>query len=111
MKEIYDLILLEKTNPIPNKEYIQFLQQMTDKNDLDYFKDEVKRQNFLKDLEKSNTISFDTYFKYSGETEETKNTALIEYEEWVNSHKVLRDTPMHPTYVRKRRDNINNKIK
>ncbi len=31
MKEIYEMILKEKAKDVPNREYIQFLQQMSDK--------------------------------------------------------------------------------
>jgi len=71
MKEIYDIILKEKAKDCPNKEYIQFLQQMTDKPPKEYFIDEIKRQNIEKELYKSNTQEVEDFFKNSGETEES----------------------------------------
>tara|TARA_R110002167_G_scaffold351008_1_gene563379 strand:- start:3144 stop:3344 length:201 start_codon:yes stop_codon:yes gene_type:complete len=64
MKYIYDMILKEKSKKTPNKEYIQWLQQLTDQKKLtQYFIQEVKQQNFLTNLYKENTIEFNDYFK------------------------------------------------
>ena len=41
MKEIYNMILKEKAKDCPNRDYIQFLQQMTDKPPKEYFIDEL----------------------------------------------------------------------
>lgn len=71
MKEIYEMILKEKSKDIPNKEYIQFLQQMTDKPDKEYFLDEMKRQDLEKEIYKSNTQEVEDFFKYSGKIEES----------------------------------------
>ena len=72
MKEINKIILKEKQNKSPNKDYIQWLQQLTDKELTENFIAEVKQKKFLEDLYKQNTIEMDNYFKYSGKTEETK---------------------------------------
>ena len=53
MKEIYD------------KEYVQFLQQMTDKPEKEYFLEEVKRQQLVNKLYLDNTIELDDFLKYS----------------------------------------------
>ena len=71
MKEIYNMILKEKSKDCPNREYIQFLQQMTDKPLKEYFIDEIKRQNIEKELYKSNTQEVEDFFKNSGQTEES----------------------------------------
>ena len=65
MKEIYDMILKEKAKDIPNKEYVQFLQQMTDKPEKEYFLEEVKRQQLVNKLYLDNTIELDDFLKYS----------------------------------------------
>tara|TARA_R110002051_G_scaffold30319_4_gene70183 strand:+ start:307 stop:513 length:207 start_codon:yes stop_codon:yes gene_type:complete len=65
MKEIYDMILKEKAKDIPNKEYIQFLQQMADKPEKEYFVEENKRQQLVNKLYLDNTIELDDFFKYS----------------------------------------------
>ena len=66
MKEIYNMILKEKAKDCPNKDYIQFLQQMTDKPPKEYFIDEIKRQNMEKEIYKSNTQEVEDFFKNSG---------------------------------------------
>tara|TARA_R100001443_G_C3273415_1_gene158585 strand:+ start:138 stop:425 length:288 start_codon:yes stop_codon:yes gene_type:complete len=71
MKEIYNMILKEKAKDIPNKEYIQFLQQMTDKSVKEYFLEEMKRQDLEKEIYKSNTQEVEDFFKNSGQTEES----------------------------------------
>ena len=65
MKEIYDMILKEKTKDIPNREYIRFLQQMTDKTEKEYFVEENKRQQLVNKLYLDNTIELDDFLKYS----------------------------------------------
>ena len=84
MKEIYDIILKEKAKDIPNKEYIQFLQQMTDKPEKEYFLEEVKRQQIEKDLHKNNTQEFENFFRNSGGTE----IANPHKENWINEHRI-----------------------
>ena len=84
MKEIYDIILKEKAKDIPNKEYIQFLQQMTDKPEKEYFLEEVKRQQIEKDLHKNNTQEFENFFRNSGGTE----IANPQKENWINEHRI-----------------------
>ena len=71
MKEIYNMILKEKAKDCPNKDYIQFLQQMTDKPPKEYFIDEIKRQNMEKEIYKSNTQEVEDFFKNSGKTEKS----------------------------------------
>jgi hypothetical protein len=71
MKEINKLILKEKQQDNPNKDYIQWLQQLTDKELTANFIAEVKQKKFLKELYESNTIELDHYFKNSGKTEKT----------------------------------------
>ena len=39
MKEIYEMILKEKAKDVPNREYIQFLQQMSDKTEVEHIKE------------------------------------------------------------------------
>ena len=71
MKEIEQLILKEKEKKNPNKKYIQFLQQISDKKELsEYFVREVKQQNFLEGKYRQNIMEMDDWFKYSGKTEE-----------------------------------------
>ena len=66
MKEIYEQILKEKSKQNPNKEYIQFLQQMLDaKESAEYLVKEVKQTKFLDQLYLDNTINLEDYFKYS----------------------------------------------
>ena len=92
MKEIYDMILKEKAKDCPNRDYIQFLQQMTDKPVKEYFIDEIKRQEMEKELYKSNTQEVEDFFKNSGETEEsTTEYKQIEfnnnkYLKWLQNH-------------------------
>jgi len=83
MKEITEIILKEKNKQEPNKEYIQWLQQLSDKKELtDHFVEQVKQQNFLEKLYKESTIEFDNYFKYSGKVEEDKE--IVEKIVWKN---------------------------
>tara|TARA_R100001530_G_scaffold60360_3_gene43643 strand:+ start:8058 stop:8354 length:297 start_codon:yes stop_codon:yes gene_type:complete len=83
MKDIDDLILKEKRKKEPNKEYIQWLQQLSDKKELtDQFIQEVRQQNFLERLYRENTIELDNYFKYSGKVEE--DTEIVEKLIWKN---------------------------
>ena len=84
MKEIYDIILKEKAKDCPNREYIQFLQQMTDKPPKEYFIDEIKRQEMEKELYKSNTQEVEDFFRDSGETEITNPHK----ENWINEHRI-----------------------
>tara|TARA_R100000773_G_C4220236_1_gene118882 strand:+ start:710 stop:1078 length:369 start_codon:yes stop_codon:yes gene_type:complete len=72
MEEINNIILKEKQKDQPNKDYIQWLQQLSDKKLTENFIAEVKQKKFLEDLYKQNTIELNDYFKYSGKTEETK---------------------------------------
>ena len=72
MEEINNIILKEKQSDQPNKDYIQWLQQLSDKKLTENFIAEVKQKKFLEDLYKQNTIDMDDYFKYSGKVEETK---------------------------------------
>jgi len=74
MKEIEQLILKEKEKKNPNKEYIQFLQQISDKKELsEYFVREVKQQNFLERKYRQNIMEMDDYFRNSGKTEKSTN--------------------------------------
>ncbi len=74
MKEIEQLILKEKEKKNPNKEYIQFLQQISDKKELsEYFVREVKQQNFLERKYRQNVMEMDDYFRNSGKTEKSTN--------------------------------------
>ena len=72
MKELNKIILKEKQKDQPNKDYIQWLQQLIDKELTENLIAEVKQKKFLEDLWRKNTIELDHYFKYSGKTEETK---------------------------------------
>ena len=64
MKEIYNMILKEKSKTTPDKEYIQWLQQLSDQKKLTQnFIEEVKQQKVLDTLYKENTIDFNDYFK------------------------------------------------
>ena len=94
MKEINKEILKEKLKSTQDRDrdYIRFLQQLTDKDLVKNFITEVKQRNFLRDLYKQNTIEFDNYFKYSGKTEETtgvykrieKNEGI--YQKWIQKN-------------------------
>jgi uncharacterized protein YihD (DUF1040 family) len=57
MKEINKLILKEKQKDQPNKNYIQWLQQLSDENLTEHFLEEVKEKMFLKKLHQENTIT------------------------------------------------------
>jgi len=84
MKEIQELILKEKQKDSPNKEYIQFLQQLSDQKELsENLVNEVKQRNFLEKQYKQNTIELDDYFKYSGEVEQYKN--IVDRLVWKNN--------------------------
>ncbi len=84
MKEIQELILKEKQKDSPNKEYIQFLQQLSDQKELsENLVNEVKQRNLLEKQYKQNTIEFEDYFKYSGEVEEYKN--IVDRLVWKNN--------------------------
>jgi hypothetical protein len=90
MKEIQELILKEKQKDNPNKEYIQFLQQLSDKKELsENLVNEVKQRNFLEKQHKQNTIEFDDYFRYSGRVEETKEGSYKEYEKWIRKNPMV----------------------
>lgn len=74
MKEIEQLILKEKEKKNPNKEYIQFLQQISDKKELsEYFVREVKQRSFLERKYRQNIMEMDDYFRNSGKTEKYTN--------------------------------------
>lgn len=74
MKEIQELILKEKQKKNPNKEYIQFLQQLSDTKELsEYFVREVKQRNFLERQYRQNTMEMDDFFRNSGKTEKSTN--------------------------------------
>jgi hypothetical protein len=84
MEELHEIIIKEKLKESPDREYIQFLQQLMDKKELtEYFVNEIKQQNLLKRIHKQNTIEFDDYFKYSGETE--KDTNIVDRLVWKNN--------------------------
>jgi|TARA_R100000479_G_scaffold171555_2_gene115216 hypothetical protein len=92
MKEIYEMILKEKAKDVPNREYIQFLQQMSDKTEVDYFIEENKRKQLEKGIFYQNHIDFEDFFKYSGEIEHIKEgeykdrlTATQEYDKWLKN--------------------------
>lgn len=92
MKEIYEMILKEKAKDVPNREYIQFLQQMSDKTEVDYFIEENKRKQLEKGIFYQNHIDFEDFFKHSGKIEEIKEgeykdrlTATQEYDEWLKN--------------------------
>jgi len=92
MKEIYDMILKEKAKDVPNIEYIQFLQQMSDKTEVDYFIEENKRKQLEEGIFYQNHRDFENYFKYSGKIEEIKDgeykerlTATQEYDKWIKN--------------------------
>tara|TARA_R100000278_G_scaffold28063_3_gene25500 strand:+ start:8296 stop:8658 length:363 start_codon:yes stop_codon:yes gene_type:complete len=91
MKEINKEILKEKLKPTKDRDrdYIRFLQQLTDKDLVKNFIAEVKQRNFLRDLYKQNTIEFDDYFKYSGKVEITKEGTYKEYEKWVRKNPMV----------------------
>jgi len=113
MKEIYDMILKEKAKDVPNKEYILFLQQMSDKTEVDYFIEENKRKQLEKKIYKQNYINFEDYFRYSGKTEQMKEGVYWEYIQWVNEHKIkTKETPISKRWRDNRNEtNINQKIK
>jgi len=92
MEEINNIILKEKQKNQPNKDYIQWLQQLSDKKLTENFIAEVKQKKFLEDLYKQNTIDMNDYFKYSGKTEETtgeyrdiENNNTI-YDKWLKKY-------------------------
>ena len=74
MKNISEIILKEKNKKEPNKKYIQFLQQLLDKQDsVRHLISEMKQRQYLDDLEKQNFINMDDWFSYSGMVEGEKN--------------------------------------
>ena len=108
MKEINKIILKEKQKNKPNKDYIQWLQQLSDQNLTANFIYEVKQKKFLEDLYKQNTIELDHYFKYSGKVEELKEGAYKEYQKWIEENPKVDAMKEHmdKTYF-KRKLNIN----
>ena len=62
MKEIYEMILKEKAKDVPNREYILFLQQMSDKTEVDYFIEENKRKQLEKGIFYQNHRDFENFF-------------------------------------------------
>jgi len=74
MEEIRTLILKEKLKEQPNKEYIQFLQQLMDRKEMaNHVIAELKEKNYLKKLHQQNYIEMEDWFKYSGKTERYTN--------------------------------------
>ena len=110
MKEINKIILKEKQKDQPNKNYIQWLQQLSDKKLTENFIAEVKQKKFLEDLYKQNTIELDNYFKYSGKTEESKGVFKQIEENNKEYKKFIQQNPkanilgnhMHMRWVNKR---------
>ena len=67
MKNISEIILKEKNKKQPNKKYIQFLQQLLDKQDsVRYLISEMKQRQYLDELEKQNFINMDDWLAYDG---------------------------------------------
>ena len=74
MKNISEIILKEKNKKQPNKKYIQFLQQLLDKQDsVRHLISEMKQRKYIEDLVSQNFINMDDWFKNSGMVEEEKN--------------------------------------
>ena len=73
MKNISEVILKEKNKKEPNKKYIQFLQQLLDKQDsVRHLISEMKQRKYIEDLVSQNFINMDDWFKNSGMVEEEK---------------------------------------
>ena len=85
MKNIYSLILKEKHKRYPNREYIQFLQQLLDQENIRHFVSEYKQKLYLEKLFRDNTIEMNDYFKDSGQEE--KSVRIMQ--RWVNDHKMV----------------------
>ena len=85
MKNIYSLILKEKHKQYPNREYIQFLQQLLDQENIRHFVSEYKQKLYLEKLFRDNTIEMNDYFKDSGQEE--KSVRIMQ--RWVNEHKMV----------------------
>ena len=85
MKNIYSLILKEKNKQYPNREYIQFLQQLIDQENIRNFVSEYKQKLYLEKLFRDNTIEMNDYFKDSGQEE--KSVKIMQ--RWVNDHKMV----------------------
>ena len=84
MEEIRTLILKEKLKEQPNKEYIQFLQQLMDKKEMaNHVIAELKEKNYLKKLHQQNYIEMEDWFRYSGKTEDYTN--IIDKVVWKNN--------------------------
>ena len=67
MKNISEIILKEKNKKQPNKKYIQFLQQLLDKQDsVRHLISEMKQRKYIEDLVSQNFINMDDWFKNSG---------------------------------------------
>jgi hypothetical protein len=74
MKNISEVILKEKNKKEPNKKYIQFLQQLLDKQDsVRHLISEMKQRKYIEDLVSQNFINMDDWFKNSGMVEEEKS--------------------------------------
>lgn len=74
MKNISEIILKEKNKKQPNKKYIQFLQQLLDKQDsVRHLISEMKQRKYIEDLVSQNFINMDDWFKNSGMVEEEKS--------------------------------------
>tara|TARA_R100001594_G_scaffold14471_1_gene30751 strand:+ start:6870 stop:7181 length:312 start_codon:yes stop_codon:yes gene_type:complete len=83
MEELHEIIIKEKLKESPDKEYIQFLQQLIDRKEMaKHLVSEVKEKMILEKVHKQNMIELDDYFKYSGETE--KNTNIVDRLVWKN---------------------------
>ena len=85
MKNIYSLILKEKNKRYPNRQYIQFLQQLIDQENIQHFVSEYKQKLYLEKLFRDNTIEMNDYFKDSGQEE--KSVKIMQ--RWVNEHKMV----------------------
>ena len=84
MKEIRRIIIKEKLKSKPNKQFIQFLQQLMDKKEMaQHLVAELKEKNFLEKLHQQSLIEMEDWFKYSGKIE--KDTNIIDKKVWKNN--------------------------
>ena len=74
MKEINKIILKEKQKNKPNKDYIQWLQQLSDQNLTANFIYEVKQKKFLEDLLQYYIDQADSYNQFAKEYNEFSNS-------------------------------------
>lgn len=80
---MFRLIRQEKLKSKPDVDYIRFLQQLTDRENVKAFLSEYKQTKHLEKLRKANVIELNDYFNDSGKREENGRITKkpIEYQD------------------------------